>query len=130
MLLHLPIIHHFLLLSGSPLHRCFTAYFKLQIVMNKVTKNVCTSTYANLNFHLLWVNGSGLGGMYVRFIKNYRTICVCSFTDSLFNSTDSHNPFVKYHIVFFFKSLLNLLQYCFCFIFWVFGHDSCGLFIP
>ena len=27
----------------------------------------------------------------------------------------------------FFKSLLNLLQYCFCFMFWVFGHKACGI---
>ena len=24
------------------------------------------------------------------------------------------------------KSLLNLLQYCFCFVFWFFGHEACG----
>ena len=27
----------------------------------------------------------------------------------------------------FLKSLFNLLQYCFCFMFWNFGHDSCGI---
>ena len=28
------------------------------------------------------------------------------------------------------KSLLNLLQYCFCFIFWFFGHKACGILAP
>ena len=34
----------------------------------------------------------------------------------------------RQHIVrsfFLFKSLLNLLQYCFCFMFWFFGHEAC-----
>ena len=30
----------------------------------------------------------------------------------------------------FFKSLLNLLQYCFCFMFWYFGHEACGILAP
>ena len=28
------------------------------------------------------------------------------------------------------KSLLNLLQYCFCFLFWIFGPEACGIFAP
>ena len=28
------------------------------------------------------------------------------------------------------KSLLNLLQYCFCFMFWLFGQKACGIFGP
>ena len=28
------------------------------------------------------------------------------------------------------KSLLNLLQYCFCLIFWYFGHKSHGILVP
>ena len=31
---------------------------------------------------------------------------------------------------FFFKSLLNLLQYYFCFMFWFFGHEACGILAP
>ena len=27
------------------------------------------------------------------------------------------------------KSLFNVLQYCFCFMFWVFGHEACEIFI-
>ena len=27
----------------------------------------------------------------------------------------------------FLKSLLNLLQYCFCFMFWFFGREACGI---
>ena len=30
----------------------------------------------------------------------------------------------------FLKSLLNLLQYCFCFRFWFFGHKVCGVLTP
>ena len=29
-----------------------------------------------------------------------------------------------------FKSLLNLLQYCFCFPFWFFGRKACGILVP
>ena len=28
------------------------------------------------------------------------------------------------------KSLLNLLQYCFCFMFWYFGREACGILAP
>ena len=34
-----------------------------------------------------------------------------------------HGPLVK-------KSVLNLLQYCFCFLFWFFGWEACGVFAP
>ena len=34
----------------------------------------------------------------------------------------------RYNI--FLKSLLNLLQYCFCFMFWFFGCDACGILAP
>ena len=30
----------------------------------------------------------------------------------------------------FLKSLLNLLQYCFCFKFWFFGYEACGILAP
>ena len=30
----------------------------------------------------------------------------------------------------FFKSLLNVLQYCFCFMFWFFGCEACGISAP
>ena len=30
----------------------------------------------------------------------------------------------------FLKSLLNLLQYCFCFMLWFFGHKACGILAP
>ena len=30
----------------------------------------------------------------------------------------------------FFKSLLNLLQHCFCFMFWFFGLKACGILAP
>ena len=30
----------------------------------------------------------------------------------------------------FLKSLLNLLQYCFCFLFWIFGCEVCGILAP
>ena len=31
----------------------------------------------------------------------------------------------------FLKSLLNLLQYCFCFMyFWIFGREACGILTP
>ena len=30
----------------------------------------------------------------------------------------------------FLKFLLNLSQYCFCFMFWFFGHEACGILTP
>ena len=30
----------------------------------------------------------------------------------------------------FLESLLNLLQYCFCFVFWFFGHKACEILAP
>ena len=30
----------------------------------------------------------------------------------------------------FYKSLVNLLQYCFCFMFWFFGHEARGILAP
>ena len=30
---------------------------------------------------------------------------------------------------FFFKSSVNLLQYCFCLLFWVFGREACGILV-
>ena len=30
----------------------------------------------------------------------------------------------------FLKSLLNMLQYCFCFMFWFFGPEACGILAP
>ena len=30
----------------------------------------------------------------------------------------------------FLKSLLNFLQYCFCFMFWFFGQEACGILVP
>ena len=32
-----------------------------------------------------------------------------------------------YHVLFFDRSLLNLLKYCFCFMFWFFGCEACGI---
>ena len=32
--------------------------------------------------------------------------------------------------LFIFKSLLNLLQYCFCSVFWFFSHKACGILAP
>ena len=34
-----------------------------------------------------------------------------------------------YHVLFFDKSLLNLLKYCFCFMFWFFGREACGILV-
>ena len=35
-----------------------------------------------------------------------------------------------FNTVFVFKSLLNLLPYCFCFMFWIFGHETRGILAP
>ena len=42
---------------------------------------------------------------------------------------------LKYFLFFlmwiiFLKSLLNLLQYCFHFMFWFFGREACGIRVP
>ena len=33
-------------------------------------------------------------------------------------------------LFFFLRSLLNLLQYCFCFMLWLFGPEACGILVP
>ena len=38
--------------------------------------------------------------------------------------------FSKFFYALFWKSLLNLLQYCFCCMFWFFGHEVCGILVP
>ena len=32
--------------------------------------------------------------------------------------------------ILYFKHFLNLLQYCFCFTFWFFGHQACEILVP
>ena len=34
------------------------------------------------------------------------------------------------HFFFIFKSSSNLLQYCFCFMFWFVGQEACGILVP
>ena len=41
-----------------------------------------------------------------------------------------HVPPIKYVHYYFFKSLLNLLQYCFCFMLWFFGQEACEILAP
>ena len=36
----------------------------------------------------------------------------------------------SFNVDHFLKSLLNLLQYFFCFMFWFFGYEACGIFTP
>ena len=38
--------------------------------------------------------------------------------------------FIFFDVDRFLKSLLNLLQYCFCLMFWFFGHEACGILAP
>ena len=38
--------------------------------------------------------------------------------------------FFFFNVDHFLKSLLKLLQYCFCFTFWFFGHKACGIPAP
>ena len=42
----------------------------------------------------------------------------------------NHKHEVKKSFFFIFKSLLNLLQHCFCFMFWFFGPEACGILVP
>ena len=39
-------------------------------------------------------------------------------------------PSVAFFFFLNFKSLLHLLQYCFCFMFWFFGQEACGILAP
>ena len=58
--------------------------------------------------------------------------CACS--NSLPQKKALHGAFFFFFKIFwcgpFLKSLLNLLQYCFCFMFWFFGHKACGILAP
>ena len=53
---------------------------------------------------------------------------ICHFIQSKFSVFSfKKNFFLMWTI---FKSLLNLLQYCFCFMFWFFGHEAGGILAP
>ena len=68
----------------------------------------------------------------VVFFKKYRDICpVGSIPLPNLNLVDQihldviflgYGPFLKYS--------LNLVQYCFCFMFWFFEHKACGILAP
>ena len=45
-------------------------------------------------------------------------------------SSAAMNAGVLVSICFFLKSLLNFSQYCFCFMFWFFGHETYGVLVP
>ena len=57
-------------------------------------------------------------------------------TQSIRSQSSGKNPFIMFFGFFFkifflcgpfSKSLLNLLQYCFCFMLWFFGRNACGI---
>ena len=43
---------------------------------------------------------------------------------------ESHFRFFFFWCILFLKSLLNLLQYHFCFMLWILGHKACGILSP
>ena len=66
-------------------------------------------------------------------------LCHFTFASCLVTSQD-YSPFLEIALMIYFKrfflvwtdlqSLLNLLQYCFYFMFWFFGHEVCGILVP
>ena len=57
----------------------------------------------------------GVGHMWFQFVfVDFMVLCICSF----------------FIVDLFLKSLLNLLQYCFHFVFWCFGCQTCRLLAP
>ena len=50
----------------------------------------------------------------------------CFFHDSFLRPVIL-GSFTRVPLFFFFKSLLNLLQHCFCFMFLFFGQEACGI---
>ena len=60
-------------------------------------------------------------------------VCALSFSRefcfSCIHTLIQLNLIVKLFL-FFFKSLLNFLQYCFCFIFWFLAREACGVLAP
>ena len=61
-----------------------------------------------------------------KIIENFKKNC----ENSEMNSMYSGPRLIIFWCGPFLKSLLNLLQYCFCFMFWFFGHKACGILIP
>ena len=74
------------------------------------------------------------------FSPPFLTPIIVFFTEATVASHSAFIPFFFLNTVFFFlrffwmwtilKSLLNLLQYCFCFLFWCFGHETCEILAP
>ena len=58
--------------------------------------------------------------LFFSFVFLFFKFVLCDF---FFNSFFDVECFFK-------KSLLNLLQYCFCFMFWIFGLEACGILTP
>ena len=124
--------------------RCMSTKFR------KAEKRVVSSVWwgqgeheSELNLEerigLLWLDGEG--GFRLRNNKDtdvWKSLYIWGGTlNSLYFSECSFNDycFLKKYFLFFWcgpflKSLLDLLQYCFCFMFCFFGLEACGILVP
>ena len=62
--------------------------------------------------------------------SNFLVQCYCSYFSHFFLFCVCVCVCVVFFKIFFLcglKALLNLLQYCFCFMFWWFGPEACGI---
>ena len=57
-------------------------------------------------------------------------IYVMDLCSNIFDMAFHSVSAITFFFNFFLKSLLNLLQYCFCFMSWFFGHETCGILAP
>ena len=111
----------------------------------------CNSTQIPLQDHKYlsskhYVEDTGIGssyssGVYKLFIYlpihpvNKRLINTSYLSHIWLNTEINKNIVIAYRelivvvVDYFLKSLLNLLQYCFSFMFWFFGHKACGILI-
>ena len=102
----------------------------------------CQNLHSNILLWTLFLNN--YFAFFLRTIKNYINLSLLYLYLSQKNERnwgrngeETSNP--KLFLLYFFKifwwglflkSLLNLLQYYFCFMFWFLGHEACGILPP
>ena len=69
----------------------------------------------------------------VPFSMNWMGNLRSGIWEGFYITLELHFIFLKIFLMWtisFLKSLLNLWQCCFCFMFWFFGHEACGILAP
>ena len=110
----------------QPFAKCLVGLFNLETLGPGTFSSIIFLRFPNLFFSVLFPLNSSYSDVYPPWTVNTFFPLFTCFTSF----------FLKFFFFFFlmwtifFKSLLNLLQYCFCFMFWFFGCQACGIFTP